>query len=389
MSLTSRVIKLSRKILMTKKKILTVFGTRPEAIKMAPLVHALAADDRFEAKCCVTAQHREMLDQVLELFEITPDYDLNLMKAGQTLNDVTARIVQELKPVLQEFQPDVVLVHGDTATTFAASLAAYYEQIEVGHVEAGLRTGNIYSPWPEEANRRLTGVLTNYHFAPTETSKENLLRENFSPENIFVTGNTVIDALLMVKDKIESDSDLSATLAAQFPFLDESKKLVLVTGHRRESFGGGFERICEALAQTAKQHPNVQILYPMHLNPNVREPVNRILGDVENVLLIEPQQYLPFIYLMSRSHIILTDSGGIQEEAPSLGKPVLVMRDTTERPEAVAAGTVKLVGTSVEKITSSLDSLLNDEEAYKEMSFAHNPYGDGKACERILNELAN
>ncbi|WP_243975781.1 non-hydrolyzing UDP-N-acetylglucosamine 2-epimerase [Vibrio natriegens] len=372
---------------MTKKKILTVFGTRPEAIKMAPLVHALAADDRFEAKCCVTAQHREMLDQVLELFEITPDYDLNLMKAGQTLNDVTARIVQELKPVLQEFQPDVVLVHGDTATTFAASLAAYYEQIEVGHVEAGLRTGNIYSPWPEEANRRLTGVLTNYHFAPTETSKENLLRENFSPENIFVTGNTVIDALLMVKDKIESDSDLSATLAAQFPFLDESKQLILVTGHRRESFGGGFERICEALAQTAKQHPNVQILYPMHLNPNVREPVNRILGDVENVLLIEPQQYLPFIYLMSRSHIILTDSGGIQEEAPSLGKPVLVMRDTTERPEAVAAGTVKLVGTNVEKITASLDSLLNDEEAYKEMSFAHNPYGDGKACQQILDAL--
>ncbi|EHV9685132.1 UDP-N-acetylglucosamine 2-epimerase (non-hydrolyzing) [Vibrio parahaemolyticus] len=372
---------------MTKKKILTVFGTRPEAIKMAPLVHALAADERFEAKCCVTAQHREMLDQVLELFEITPDYDLNLMKAGQTLNDVTARIVQELKPVLQEFQPDVVLVHGDTATTFAASLAAYYEQIEVGHVEAGLRTGNIYSPWPEEANRRLTGVLTNYHFAPTETSKENLLRENFSPEDIVVTGNTVIDALLMVKDKIESDSDLSATLAAQFPFLDDSKELILVTGHRRESFGGGFERICEALAQTAKQHPNVQILYPMHLNPNVREPVNRILGDVENVLLIEPQQYLPFIYLMSRSHIILTDSGGIQEEAPSLGKPVLVMRDTTERPEAVAAGTVKLVGTDVEKITASLDSLLNDEEAYKEMSFAHNPYGDGKACQRILDAL--
>ncbi|MDV5085861.1 UDP-N-acetylglucosamine 2-epimerase (non-hydrolyzing) [Vibrio diabolicus] len=372
---------------MTKKKILTVFGTRPEAIKMAPLVHALAADDRFEAKCCVTAQHREMLDQVLELFEITPDYDLNLMKAGQTLNDVTARIVQELKPVLQEFQPDVVLVHGDTATTFAASLAAYYEQIEVGHVEAGLRTGNIYSPWPEEANRRLTGVLTNYHFAPTETSKENLLRENFSPEDIVVTGNTVIDALLMVKDKIESDSDLSATLAAQFPFLDDSKELILVTGHRRESFGGGFERICEALAQTAKQHPNVQILYPMHLNPNVREPVNRILGDVDNVLLIEPQQYLPFIYLMSRSHIILTDSGGIQEEAPSLGKPVLVMRDTTERPEAVAAGTVKLVGTDVEKITASLDSLLNDEEAYKEMSFAHNPYGDGKACQRILDAL--
>ncbi|EGR0790166.1 UDP-N-acetylglucosamine 2-epimerase (non-hydrolyzing) [Vibrio vulnificus] len=372
---------------MSKKKVLTVFGTRPEAIKMAPLVHALAADERFEAKCCVTAQHREMLDQVLELFEITPDYDLNLMKAGQTLNEVTARILLELKPVLQEFKPDVVLVHGDTATTFAASLAAYYEQIAVGHVEAGLRTGNIYSPWPEEANRKLTGALTTYHFAPTETSKQNLLQENYSEENIFVTGNTVIDALLMVKEKIEQDADLKATLASQFPYLDESKKLILVTGHRRESFGGGFERICEALAQTAKQHPEVQILYPMHLNPNVREPVNRILGSVENVLLIEPQQYLPFIYLMDRAHIILTDSGGIQEEAPSLGKPVLVMRDTTERPEAVAAGTVKLVGTDVEKIVSNLNTLLSDSEAYQAMSFAHNPYGDGKACQRILDSL--
>ncbi|EHZ7120564.1 UDP-N-acetylglucosamine 2-epimerase (non-hydrolyzing) [Vibrio vulnificus] len=372
---------------MSKKKVLTVFGTRPEAIKMAPLVHALAADERFEAKCCVTAQHREMLDQVLELFEITPDYDLNLMKAGQTLNEVTARILLELKPVLQEFKPDVVLVHGDTATTFAASLAAYYEQIAVGHVEAGLRTGNIYSPWPEEANRKLTGALTKYHFAPTETSQQNLLQENYAPENIFVTGNTVIDALLMVKEKIEQDADLKATLAAQFPYLDESKKLILVTGHRRESFGGGFERICEALAQTAKQHPEVQILYPMHLNPNVREPVNRILGSVENVLLIEPQQYLPFIYLMDRAHIILTDSGGIQEEAPSLGKPVLVMRDTTERPEAVVAGTVKLVGTDVEKIISNLNTLLSDSEAYQAMSFAHNPYGDGKACQRILDLL--
>ncbi|MGL0926827.1 non-hydrolyzing UDP-N-acetylglucosamine 2-epimerase [Vibrio vulnificus] len=372
---------------MSKKKVLTVFGTRPEAIKMAPLVHALAADERFEAKCCVTAQHREMLDQVLELFEITPDYDLNLMKVGQTLNEVTARILLELKPVLQEFKPDVVLVHGDTATTFAASLAAYYEQIAVGHVEAGLRTGNIYSPWPEEANRKLTGALTTYHFAPTETSKQNLLQENFAEENIFVTGNTVIDALLMVKEKIEQDADLKATLASQFPYLDESKKLILVTGHRRESFGGGFERICEALAQTAKQHPEVQILYPMHLNPNVREPVNRILGSVENVLLIEPQQYLPFIYLMDRAHIILTDSGGIQEEAPSLGKPVLVMRDTTERPEAVAAGTVKLVGTDVEKIVSNLNTLLTDSEAYQAMSFAHNPYGDGKACQRILDSL--
>ncbi|WP_415720277.1 non-hydrolyzing UDP-N-acetylglucosamine 2-epimerase [Photobacterium ganghwense] len=373
---------------MEKKRVLTVFGTRPEAIKMAPLVHALAADERFEAKVCVTAQHREMLDQVLELFDITPDYDLDLMKAGQTLNEVTARILLELKPVLQEFKPDVVLVHGDTATTFAASLASYYEQIAVGHVEAGLRTGNIYSPWPEEANRKLTGALTKYHFAPTETSKDNLLKENYSPEHISVTGNTVIDALLMVKDKIESDADLNATLAAQFPYLDENKKLILVTGHRRESFGGGFERICKALAETAQQHPDVQILYPMHLNPNVREPVNRILSGIDNITLIEPQQYLPFIYLMDRANIILTDSGGIQEEAPSLGKPVLVMRDTTERPEAVSAGTVKLVGTDVEKIVSNLNQLLTDESAYQAMSYAHNPYGDGKACERILNELA-
>ncbi|QFT08582.1 non-hydrolyzing UDP-N-acetylglucosamine 2-epimerase [Vibrio sp. THAF190c] len=373
---------------MTKKKVLTVFGTRPEAIKMAPLVHALAADDRFEAKCCVTAQHREMLDQVLELFEIKPDYDLNLMKAGQTLNEVTSSILLELKPVLKEFKPDVVLVHGDTATTFAASLAAYYEQIAVGHVEAGLRTGNIYSPWPEEGNRRLTGALTKYHFAPTQTSKENLLTENFNPDDISVTGNTVIDALLMVKDKIDSDSDLSATLTAQFPFLDDSKKLILVTGHRRESFGGGFERICESLAVVAKAHPDTQILYPMHLNPNVREPVNRLLAHIDNIYLIEPQQYLPFIYLMNRAHIILTDSGGIQEEAPSLGKPVLVMRDTTERPEAVDAGTVKLVGTNTGVIVDSLNSLLTDETAYQAMSFAHNPYGDGNACQKILNELA-
>ena len=370
------------------KKILTVFGTRPEAIKMAPLVHALSNDPRYDSKCCVTAQHREMLDQVLELFEINPDYDLNLMKAGQTLNDVSAKIIQELKPVLQDFKPDVVLVHGDTATTFAASLAAYYEQIEVGHVEAGLRTGNIYSPWPEEANRRLTGVLTKYHFAPTETSRDNLLRENFCPEDIYVTGNTVIDALLMVREKIETNTGIKSQLEEQFPFLDENKKLILVTGHRRESFGGGFERICEALAQTAKSNPDVQILYPMHLNPNVREPVNRILGDIDNVLLIEPQQYLPFIYLMDRANIILTDSGGIQEEAPSLGKPVLVMRDTTERPEAVEAGTVKLVGTSTDKIITALEVLLKDEATYKEMSYAHNPYGDGKACQRILNTLA-
>ena len=368
-------------------KVLTVFGTRPEAIKMAPLVHALTNDERFDAKVCVTAQHREMLDQVLELFKIKPDYDLNLMKAGQTLPEVTSRILLELTPVLKEFRPDVVLVHGDTATTFAASLAAYYEQIAVGHVEAGLRTGNIYSPWPEEANRKLTGALTKYHFAPTETSKQNLLSENYSEENVYVTGNTVIDALLMVKSQIEQDTDLSSTLAAQFPFLDGSKKLILVTGHRRESFGGGFERICEALAQTAKKHPETQILYPVHLNPNVQEPVNRILKDVNNVHLIEPQQYLPFVYLMNRAHIILTDSGGIQEEAPSLGKPVLVMRDTTERPEAVSAGTVKLVGTDVKVICNALAELLTEEASYRSMSIAHNPYGDGKACKRICDFL--
>lgn len=369
------------------KKILTVFGTRPEAIKMAPLVHALAADERLESKVCVTAQHREMLDQVLSLFEITPDYDLNLMKAGQTLNDVTARILLELKPVLQEFKPDVVLVHGDTATTFAASLAAYYEQIAVGHVEAGLRTGNIYSPWPEEANRKLTGALATYHFSPTETSKANLLREGYDQKNIFVTGNTVIDALLMVKDKIDNDLTLSSSLAAKFPFLDENKKLILVTGHRRESFGSGFERICEALAITAKTNPDIQILYPMHLNPNVREPVNRILGSINNIILIEPQEYLPFIYLMMRSYIILTDSGGIQEEAPSLGKPVLVMRETTERPEAVSAGTVMLVGAEVDKIVHNINILLKDRNAYKKMSFSHNPYGDGNACANIIDVL--
>ena len=370
-------------------KILTVFGTRPEAIKMAPLVRLLAEDKRFEAKVCVTAQHREMLDQVLELFEIKPDYDLDLMKAGQTLPEITSRILLELTPVLKEFKPDVVLVHGDTATTFAANLAAYYEQIAVGHVEAGLRTGNIHSPWPEEGNRKLTGALTKYHFAPTATSKQNLLNENYDPNNIHITGNTVIDALLLIKAQIENDADLNSTLASQFPMLDETKKLILVTGHRRESFGGGFERICEALAQTARAHPDTQILYPVHLNPNVQEPVNRILKDVNNVYLIEPQPYLPFVYLMDRAHIILTDSGGIQEEAPSLGKPVLVMRDTTERPEALDAGTVKLVGTDIEKITRGINELLSNKSAYKEMSRAHNPYGDGKACHKICDILAS
>ncbi|MCF5901562.1 non-hydrolyzing UDP-N-acetylglucosamine 2-epimerase [Aeromonas veronii] len=374
---------------MNKKKVLTVFGTRPEAIKMAPLVHQLANDERFDARVCVTAQHREMLDQVLGLFEITPEYDLNIMKAGQTLNDITARILTELKPVLQDFKPDVVLVHGDTATTFAASLAAYYEQIKVGHVEAGLRTGNIYSPWPEEANRKLTGALASYHFAPTATSRQNLLDEGYDENRIYVTGNTVIDALLMVKHKIENNRELSDNLATCFPFLDASRRMILVTGHRRESFGGGFERICEALSLIAKKYPDVQIVYPVHLNPNVQEPVNRLLSGLDNVYLIEPQEYLPFVYLMNRSYLILTDSGGIQEEAPSLGKPVLVMRDTTERPEAVEAGTVVLVGTDVDIICRKVEHLLENESTYTMMSKAHNPYGDGKACQRILDCLYN
>jgi UDP-N-acetylglucosamine 2-epimerase (non-hydrolysing) len=370
-----------------KKKVLIVFGTRPEAIKMAPLVHALNNDERFESKVCVTAQHREMLDQVLELFEITPDYDLNIMKAGQTLPEITSRILMEITPVLKSFEPSIVLVHGDTATTFAASLAAYYEQIPVGHVEAGLRTGNVYSPWPEEGNRKLTGAISDLHFAPTETSKQNLLQENIDPEKIIVTGNTVIDALLDVIKKLDSDLELKSSLQAQFNFLDENKRLVLITGHRRESFGGGFERICEAITHMAKEFPEVEFVYPMHLNPHVREPVYRLLADLHNVFLIEPLDYLPFVYLMNEAYVLLTDSGGIQEEAPSLGKPVLVMRDTTERPEAVVAGTVKLVGTSTGTIVSELTLLLSDEEAYKSMSFAHNPYGDGKACARILNAL--
>ena len=373
---------------MTKNRILTVFGTRPEAIKMAPLVHTLNVDERFEAKVCVTAQHREMLDQVLELFEITPDYDLNLMKPGQDLTDVTCGILQGLKPVLAEFKPDYVLVHGDTATTLSTTLASYYQQIKVGHVEAGLRTGNIYSPWPEEGNRKLTGAITDLHFAPTENSKNNLLKENVSEDKIIITGNTVIDALLDIIEKLEADNELKASLEEQFNFLNQDKRLVLITGHRRESFGGGFERICEAIAQMAKAFPDVEFVYPMHLNPNVREPVNRLLKGLTNVFLIEPLDYLPFVYLMNKSYVLLTDSGGIQEEAPSLGKPVLVMRDTTERPEAVDAGTVKLVGTKVETIVTELTELLSSDESYSKMSFAHNPYGDGNACQRIADTLA-
>ncbi|PKE28254.1 UDP-N-acetylglucosamine 2-epimerase (non-hydrolyzing) [Rahnella sp. AA] len=368
-------------------KVLTIFGTRPEAIKMAPLVHALSQDAVFESKVCVTAQHREMLDQVLRLFEITPDYDLDIMKPGQGLTEITSRILTGLKPVLETFRPDVVLVHGDTATTLSASLAAFYHQIPVGHIEAGLRTGDLTSPWPEEGNRVLTGHLAQWHFAPTETARENLLRENIPSGGIFITGNTVIDALLWVRERLNKDAELAQQLANTYPFLDASKKLILVTGHRRESFGGGFERICSALAEIALQHPDVQIVYPVHLNPNVSEPVNRILHGIDNIVLIDPQDYLPFVYLMDKAYLILTDSGGVQEEAPSLGKPVLVMRETTERPEAVDAGTVRLVGTDAAKIVEEVNRLLTDKNEYDSMSRAHNPYGDGHACQHILVAL--
>ncbi len=356
---------------------------------MAPLVHALAKDPHFEAKVCVTAQHREMLDQVLSLFSIVPDYDLNIMSPGQGLTEITCRILQGLKPVLESFKPDVVLVHGDTTTTAAASLAAFYQRIPVGHVEAGLRTGDLYSPWPEEANRTLTGHLAMYHFAPTENSRQNLLRENLSGKRIFVTGNTVIDALFWVRDRVMNDKALNADLSQRYPFLSQGKKMILVTGHRRESFGQGFEQICHALAEIAANNPDVQIVYPVHLNPNVSEPVNRILGHIDNIMLIEPQEYLPFVWLMNHAWLILTDSGGIQEEAPSLGKPVLVMRETTERPEAIDAGTVRLVGTDSQRIVDEVTRLLRDEEEYQRMSRAHNPYGDGRACERILSALKN
>ncbi|TCV93738.1 UDP-N-acetylglucosamine 2-epimerase [Biostraticola tofi] len=356
---------------------------------MAPLVLALAKDPAFEARVCVTAQHREMLDQVLRLFEIVPDYDLNIMRPDQGLTEITSRILIGMKPVLSEFKPDVVLVHGDTTTTLATSLAAFYQHIPVGHVEAGLRTGDIYSPWPEEANRKLTGHLATWHFSPTDTSRSNLLAEGLKPERIFVTGNTVIDALFWVRDRVMNDAALRATLEQRYAFLDPQKKLILVTGHRRESFGDGFERICSALAHIARHHPDVQIVYPVHLNPNVSEPVNRILSGVPNIRLIDPQDYLPFVYLMNRSYMILTDSGGIQEEAPSLGKPVLVMRETTERPEAVAAGTVRLVGTDTASIQSAVSRLLSDADEYLAMSRAHNPYGEGRTCQHIIDVLKN
>ena len=370
------------------KKILLVFGTRPEAIKMAPLALKLKEHTQdFEIKVCVTGQHRQMLDQVLELFNLIPDFDLNLMKPGQTLSDITSDVLKGLEQVFAEWTPDIVLVHGDTATTFAASLAAYYHKIAVGHVEAGLRTGDIYSPWPEEANRKLTGSLASYHFAPTQSSYNNLIKENIDPANIQITGNTVIDALLQVKAKVETDQKIIERFEQQFSFLDKSKRLILVTGHRRENFGQGFLNICTALANIAKRYSDVQIVYPVHLNPNVQTPVNELLSGINNIFLIAPQDYLPFVYLMNRSYLILTDSGGIQEEAPSLGKPVLVMRDTTERPEAIEAGTVKLVGTDATLIEQSVLELLGNLDLYYAMAESHNPYGDGKASQKIIQFL--
>ncbi|KAF0191348.1 MAG: rffE [Gammaproteobacteria bacterium] len=365
-------------------KLLTVFGTRPEAIKMAPVIKALRADGRISTSVCITAQHREMLDSVLRLFKITPDYDLNIMKKGQDLTAINCAVLEGMQDVISALKPDRILVHGDTTTTLAATLAAYYHKVPVGHVEAGLRTWNIYSPWPEEINRKLTSGIADLHFAPTSWARDNLLREGVPESSIHVTGNTVIDALLEVAGYLESNDGLNREMSGLFPFLDPSKRLILVTGHRRESFGGGFERICRALATLAARN-DVQIVYPVHLNPNVQEPVNRILGSTGNVYLISPLDYLPFVYLMTRSYLILTDSGGIQEEAPSLGKPVLVMRDTTERPEAVQAGTVRLVGTDEKLMVTEAERLLDDDQAYKAMSFAHNPYGDGKAGSRIVN----
>jgi UDP-N-acetylglucosamine 2-epimerase (non-hydrolysing) len=367
-------------------KVLTVFGTRPEAIKMAPVFQALSADPAFEAKLCVTAQHRQMLDQVLNLFELKPDFDLNLMKPRQDLSDITSNVLLGMRSVYQQWTPDVVLVHGDTTTTMGASLSAYYAKIKVGHVEAGLRTGNKYAPWPEEMNRRLTGSIADIHFAPTAKSRDNLLREALEDRAIHVTGNTVIDALLKVVDRLRNDAQLRKGFEQQFNFIDPTKRLILVTGHRRENFGDGFENICNALAQIASRG-DVQVVYPVHLNPNVQEPVKRILSATPNVVLLEPLDYLPFVYLMDRSALIITDSGGVQEEAPSLGKPVLVMRDTTERSEAVDAGTVKLVGTDKARIVSEANRLLDNPEAYTAMSRAHNPYGDGHASGRIATAL--
>ncbi len=365
-------------------RVLTVFGTRPEAIKMAPVVNALASCPDIESEVCVTAQHRQMLDQVLDLFDIQPNHDLNVMNPGQDLTDITSNILIGLRDVLKRTPYDLLLVHGDTTTTMAASLAAFYEKVPVGHVEAGLRTGNIYAPWPEEMNRSIVGRIATLHFAPTARARNSLLREGIDDKTIHVTGNTVIDALQQVVSKLASDQTLATGFRKKFSFLDPDKRLILVTGHRRENFGDGFERICTALKQLSLRS-DVQVVYPVHLNPSVQEPVRRILGDAANVFLIEPQDYLPFVYLMSQASQIITDSGGVQEEAPSLGKPVLVMRDTTERPEAVEAGTVKLVGTDVATIVGEATLLLDDPVAYESMARALNPYGDGQAAGRIIS----
>jgi UDP-N-acetylglucosamine 2-epimerase (non-hydrolysing) len=374
------------------KKILIVFGTRPEAIKMAPLVKEFQKHaDIFITKVCITAQHREMLDQVLSIFEIQPDYDLNIMRAGQDLYDITSRVILGMREVLNEYKPDLVLVHGDTTTSAVSALAAFYQQIPVGHVEAGLRTGNVYAPWPEEMNRMLTRCLTTYHFSPTETSKQNLLMENVQAENIIVTGNTVIDALNLILEKIRRNRKLHKEVLQHIRSkgyeIKANKKLILITGHRRENFGDGFINICSAIKEIAHKYPDVDLLYPVHLNPNVQKPVYEILDGLPNVYLIEPLEYLPFIFVMERSFIILTDSGGIQEEAPSLGKPVLVMRDTTERPEAVEAGTVRLVGTNKGKIVDEITRLMEESAYYESMAKSHNPYGDGKAVSRIIQFL--
>jgi len=369
------------------KKVLLVFGTRPEAIKMASLVKAFEKESSVTLKVCVTAQHREMLDQVLEIFDIKPDYDLNLMKAGQDLYDITSSVLLGMKSVLDDFKPDIVLVHGDTTTTSATSLATFYQKIKLGHVEAGLRTNNLYNPWPEEANRQVTGVLSDYHFAPTQNSQENLLQENKKIENVIVTGNTVIDALFFVIEKIGKNEVLKNSIVSSINTqykIDNSRKIILVTGHRRENFGQKFINICEALKTIALNNRDVDIVYPVHLNPNVQKPVKEILSGISNVYLIEPLQYEQFIYLMSKSYFLITDSGGVQEEAPSLGKPVLVLRDTTERPEALKAGTVKLVGTNRDIIVKEAQSLLDNYAIYEKMSKAHNPYGDGNASKRIV-----
>lgn len=384
-----------------QKTVMLVFGTRPEAIKMAPLIKEFQKkSDIFNTLVCVTAQHRQLLDQVMDVFHLTADYDLDIMQQGQDLYDITSRVLLSMRDVLRQARPELVLVHGDTTTSTAAALAAFYQQIPVGHIEAGLRTGNIYSPWPEEMNRQITGRIASYHFAPTETSRENLLKENVHPSNIYVTGNTVIDALHLVVNELKCDKQLAdrerQTLIGcgyDVSRLNESKKLVLITGHRRENFGDGFHNICKAIKMLVLQHPNVDFVYPMHLNPNVRNPIRQVFGenlnDFQNLFFIEPLEYLSFVYLMEKSFLVLTDSGGVQEEAPSLGKPVLVMRDTTERPEAVLAGTVKLVGANYQKIVDGVSQLILDDHSYNLMSKANNPYGDGQASKRIVEIIRN